>query len=252
MLGRRGGNGAQAMRPLTDILKTGAWSGRQCFVVGSGPSLQGFDFSWLSEELTIGCNEEYKNNPTIALVQDVRAFKGDGSRRGYRDTPGWYDRPGTIPVYFKGHPDREDLEAPDTVYQAKSCHTKQRPFGWGDTLEGGLTYGGNCGLAALSLACALRADPIYLLGIDCKDGPGDKTHHHDGYPEGWALDKRNRQDVYARDIAEFEAHSHRPRGHVFSLNPGSALDCFPKVRSVGVSWRGGRWTITKWEKWGIE
>lgn len=243
------------MRPLTDALKTGMWAGRRAFVVGSGPSLHGFDFGWLKDELTIGCNEEYKWGPTIALVQDVRAFKGDGSRKGYRDMPEWYARPGTLPVYFKAHPDRENLEAPDEVFEAKSCHTRERPFGWGETIEGGLTYGGNCGLAALSLACALHADPIYLLGLDFRCGPVGETHHHDGYPEHWRLAMKELHEVFARDIKEFEGHAHNVKGQVFNLNPESALECFPKVSTVAVtrnrrrmvvSVEVGQWSAKEW------
>jgi hypothetical protein len=45
------------VRPLTEALKDGAWAERRAFVVGSGPSLRGFDYSLLDGENWIACNE---------------------------------------------------------------------------------------------------------------------------------------------------------------------------------------------------
>ena len=45
------------MRPLTDVLKTGGWSGSKAFVVGGGQSLKGFDLKHLTNHLAIATNE---------------------------------------------------------------------------------------------------------------------------------------------------------------------------------------------------
>lgn len=215
------------MRPLTDVLKTGQWSGKRCFVVGSGPSLKGFDRSHLKDELTIGCNMEYMWRPTINFVQDERLFKGDGSMPGLKDRKEWYQN-GSWPVYFKAHPNRQDIPASDFIFEAKSVATPEAPFRYGNTLEGGLTNGPNVGIGALSLADALGASPIYLLGFDCGFGPKHETHCHSHYPTNWRLPADSQQSVYALWVKEFTRLAPFVKGKVIVVGP-SALNCFKKI-----------------------
>jgi len=220
------------VRPVTDVLRTGQWRGKRAFVIGSGPSLKGFDRGHLDGELTIACNEEYRNlRATINLVQDVRLFAGaeDGTPEvtPLKDRKDWYQN-GSWPVYFKGHPDREDIDANDFIFQAHSCHKQDALFKWGESLEGGLTYGANVGLAALSLADVLGASPIYLLGFDCGFGPKRETHCHARYPANWALPEKSQQEVYARWVKEFTQHAPAVKGKVIVCGP-SALQCFKKI-----------------------
>lgn len=224
------------MRPLAAALKDGAWSGRRAFVVGSGPSLAGFDRSLLDGENWIACNEEYRyGKPTIALVQDVRLFHQGDPVHGLvplRSRPDWAGGGRHVPVYFKGHPDREDIEAPDTVFQATSAHSKEAPFRWGKTLAEGLYYGANVGMSAINLADILGADPIYLLGFDARF-EDERAHHHEHYPEGWALDAPNaRESVYRRWHREFRKIAQVVRARVVNLNPDSGIDAFPKARAL--------------------
>lgn len=214
------------MRPITDVLRDGQWRRRPCFVVGSGPSLRGFDFARLSIHLTIGCNEEYRWGPTIGICQDVRFFRGDGSRIGAKDNPEWYGG-NSIPLYFKAHPDREDIDANDMIYSVGAAHSKAAPFRWGRSLAEGLAYGANVGIAALNLADILGADPIYLLGFDCKAGPAGESHHHDHYPANWRIpDKPSSELRYEQWRDEFARHSLSIQSRVVNLGPDSALTCF--------------------------
>ncbi len=215
------------MRRVTEVLKTGQWKGYPAFVVGSGPSLKGFNRARLASKLTIGCNEEYRWGPTISLVQDERLFRGDGSVKGLKDRKDWYDGP-SLPIYFKGHPDRAAVEANDKILQAESCHREGRLFSWGESLEDGLTYGANVGLAALSLADVLGASPIYLLGFDCGFGPRGETHCHNHYPKNWTLESASLVDVYKRWVTEFSKHAPSVKGQVVVVGP-SALNCFRKI-----------------------
>ncbi len=217
------------MRPITDTLKEGQWSGRRAFVVGSGPSLTGFNFGLLKHDLTIGCNDEYKWGPTIAICQDPRFFNGDGTpdRIPARLNPAWVQGPHT-PVYFKGHPEQEEFEAPDTVFKIISDHGLGREFKWGKTLAGGLYYGANVGMAALNLAEILGADPIYLLGFDANPEI-PQTHHHDSYPQAWCMENQDdRAAVYGRWIKEFRRIAPMIKAKVYNLNMLSGIDAFPK------------------------
>lgn len=219
------------MRPLETVLKDGAWKGRRAFVLGSGPSLRGFDRTILHAEMTIGCNEEYTWGPSISLCQDPRFFAGDGypGRIPAKDNPAWF-RGSSMPVYFHGHPDSPMPEANDDIFSANSAHSRETPFAWGTSLAGGLYYGANVGMSAINLAELLGADPIYLLGFDAK-AEGERTHCHDAYPKEWTLDKAvDRAYVYGRWIAEFRNIAPKVRARVVNLNPDSAIDAFPKAK----------------------
>lgn len=224
------------MRPLTAALRDGAWAGRRAFVVGSGPSLKGFDFSLLAGELWIGCNEEYRHGPTIALVQDLRLF--DQGQPGFTplcERTAWTGGP-HLPVYFKGHPDRPapSHEIPDTVYGINAAHDHLRPFRWGKSLEEGLYYGANVGMAAINLADILGAETIYLLGFDARVD-AERSHHHNLYPEGWTLDSvADRQTVYLRWHQTFREIAKMVRARVVNVvntKCVSGIDAFP-MRSM--------------------
>lgn len=220
------------MRPLEQVLKNGQWKGRRAFVVGSGPSLRGFDRSVLNAEMTIGCNEEYRWGPSISLCQDPRFFAGDGmpGRTPVKDDPAWF-RGSSLPVYFHGHHDVPMPEVNhDEICLARTAHSRETPFAWGSSLECGLYYGANVGMTAINLAEILGADPIYLLGFDAK-AQGERTHCHDAYPKEWTLDKEvDRKHVYGRWIAEFRNIAPKIKPRVVNLNPDSAIDAFPKAR----------------------
>jgi len=124
------------------------------FVIASGPSLAGFDFHRLDNDITISTNYNYRDYvPTILVFVDNNL---------YTDNKDEIDRLDCIRIGNKKH------------------------FGWGHKtvlglpmisngapFEGaaGLTKGLYCtyltGLVALSLAIALKLNPIYLLGYDC-------------------------------------------------------------------------------------
>ena len=58
------------------------YSGKRCFIVGNGPSLNKHDLSLLDGELTFGCNNIYymtqRNGfkPTFYTVEDTARYDG--------------------------------------------------------------------------------------------------------------------------------------------------------------------------------
>lgn len=206
------------MRAITEALKDGAWKGRACFVVGSGPSLRGFDRSILASQLSIGTNEEYRWGPSVALCQDVRWLRKYHEEETYKACP-------SLKVYFKAHPDRQEgFEPGDHVHQVASTLSRNdRP--WGVALSGGLIDLANCGFAALNLACILGADPIYLLGFDCRPDERGRVHGHDHYPPEWEMSPdSDRFGVWAREIARYTGEI---KSEVVNLCPHSRIMCFP-------------------------
>lgn len=207
------------MRDVTAVLRDGMWSGRRAFVVGSGPSLQGFDRKLLTRERTIGINEEWRWTPTIALHSDLRLLKGDGLKKGYRDDEAYLSTK-SIKVYHKAHPDQEDLEAPDFIFK---IHSSLGVLG--RTLSDGLCFRANAGLAGLNLACILGADPIYLMGFDCGALDG-KTHSHAHYPPEWR--QIPKAYIYKRWAEAFAKVAPGIKARVVNLCPSSGIECFEK------------------------
>lgn len=203
------------MLAATEVLKDNLWQGQPCFVVGSGPSLIGFPFEKLKGKLTIGCNMEFRWNPTISICQDVRFFKA------YRNHPD-YANANTLRIYFKAHPDREDIEC-NHAYQIES--NLQR---WSTSLCDGLVYGAQVGLAALNLADILGASPIYLLGFDCYS-LGEVSHHHNEYPKEWRIpDKPSSDKRYQQWADDYKKYSDQIHGYVVNLSEHSRIYCFEK------------------------
>jgi hypothetical protein len=218
------------VRSITEVLKNGEWAGEECFIVGSGPSLKGFDYSNLSGRRVIACNEAYRNFcdlflSAINIVQDPRLFKGEEPFvKGFRDREDWF-KSGAWPVYVKAHPDQEDIEANDFIFQAHTFHSQHNLFPWSTSLKDGLVYGANVGLVALSLADILGASPIYLLGFDCGYGPKRETHCHENYPDHW---KVQNPEIYRDWIKMFAKYSPKIKGKVVVCGP-SGIECFRKI-----------------------
>lgn len=210
------------MLDAREVLREGMWEGRRAFVVGSGPSLQNFDRTFLKRERTIGVNEEWRWEPTIAFHSDIRLLRGDGLKKGYRDD-GVYLATKSIKVYHKAHEDREEIDAPDPIAK---LGTSGRSYG---TSLSGIVSRANAGLSALNLADVLGADPIYLLGFDC-GADGKKTHSHEHYPPEWQQIPKDY--IYRRWADAFADIAPKVKARVINLCPWSLIACFEKQDPV--------------------
>jgi len=135
-----------------------------CFVIGSGPSLTGFDFSYLPPATRIGANKgAWIANCDIMVTLDrhfprkcreqIESFTGEKVFAVSRD---------------------------DTRYHDDITYVK-RERGDGFAPEGALR-GYDSGFAALNLAWQRGYKSIGLLGFDFK-WAGGRTHFHEGYPD---------------------------------------------------------------------
>jgi hypothetical protein len=208
-------------RPFHEVMEDGAWAGQRCFILGGGPSLTGFDFSRLEGEgRVIAINRAFMDAP----FADVCFFM-DGSRTTFygltksnrvtRDSLAKWQA-------FEGHKVYLNLVGRklDDVYSVRSLGR----MGVSDSLRKGLYHGNNSGVGALGLAVVLRANPIYLLGIDGKFD-GGKSHYHDGY-----VTRRNPESTFqsfVRDFHKVGKMLHRTKFKVINLNPRSGVRCFP-------------------------
>jgi len=158
----------------------GMLTGRDCFIVGSGPSLIGFDFSKLDDKFTIGVNHiiEHYDNLDCLLFGD-RIFVKTNE----------YDLdkfPGKI------------FMSEETSWQGEMSHIidkentyifeKNRSCVSNNLVSDGLFHPTNSGFMAMNLALIMGARKIYLLGFDFKYR-GSQMHfytnkdHHNRYPE---------------------------------------------------------------------
>lgn len=205
--------------PIAKRFTDGCWQGQTCFIVGGGSSLEGFDFDRLrGRGRVIAINKAFAHVPFAdimyamdrPLLDDLIGGKlGEGYRQafeGFRGAKVWLDISG--------------YSYPDDVFVIKCAGAE----GWSSSLEDGLTHGQHSGYSALNLAILLGADPIYLLGYDCKAGPEGKMHFHEGYP---GAPNMNAANVFLREN-EAGALALPPGGpRIVNLNPASALRAFP-------------------------
>jgi hypothetical protein len=207
-------------RPFYEVMPDGAWAGERCFIIGGGPSLIGFDFNRLRERgRIIAINKAYLDVPFADIL-----FFMDGSKTTfYGHVQSGRLAPGCLEKWreFAGHKVYLNLVGRrlDDVYSVKSAGRA----GLSHSIRQGLYHGNNSGVGAIGLAICLGANPIYLLGIDCKFKDG-KSHYHGGYPN------RMPERVFNSFIREFERlaqHLRRTQFQVINLNPDSGLRCFP-------------------------
>lgn len=203
----------EADRPVRQNgIYDGAWSGRECFVVGGGPSLRGFDWSLLRGRLVVGTNAAWRLDPAPAftIVRDQRLMRSLIEDSAFLESPG-------VKMFHRGQmPD--DLHTP---YDVPSSGLE-----WGTSLDTGLIYSPDCGLMAINLADVLGVRVIYLLGFDMLGERGRTAYWHADYPEDW----RTNECVYReRFIPFYEKYAPRIRAEVINLNPKSGLTCFHRA-----------------------
>lgn len=218
-LGRRGPHTLpRAGVPVATVLADGAWAGRRCFIVGGGPSLQGFAWGRLQGELVVAVNVAFAYVPWAAVTYSMdncfyRALQM--GRFGPDISAAWGAFKGVrcwLEISHHGY-------APPVYTVQGITHNPGVPH----SLRDPFWAGGNSGYGALLLAICLQADPIYLLGYDMRpDGPAANFHTH--YKRSTAM----RKLMAFRHPFQESAAAIAARGvHVINLNPASGLTCFP-------------------------
>ena len=203
-------------RYLYNVLPDGEWKGQRCFIIGGGESLRDFDFSKLKNELVIGVNRAYeKIDCTINFGMDNSLYEwitqgklGKEAKEKFADFKGF-------PVWL----DSAGYDYPHGIFILNTSGGHEL----GTAMKDGIAGGTNAGFGALSLAVALGASPIYLLGFDMKGKDGKQRWWHDGYPD------KQGERVYKSFINDFQraAKSLVQKGiQVINLNPDSDLKCF--------------------------
>lgn len=202
--------------PLPD----GAWSGRRAIVVGGGPSLRGFDWSRLKDELWIGTNRAWVHNPTIHLVLDVR-LQGE-----LLTDKEWLRWPG-LKVWH-----RVNLRDPVPPPLPPGVHEVGSPGRvWSRSLASGLAHGSCVAPSAINLADLLVGPKgtIYLLGFDLHGVDGQTANWHDDYP--WRSGPATVYNRFRQNLESFAPHCQAKIFNV-SLDGTSTLRAWPMLKDI--------------------
>lgn len=186
----------------------GAWSGEACFIVGGGPSLNGFDFdALLGNGRIIAVNAAYRVLPfaDILFFSDKRFHEWNCESSEFIDFQG--EVVSTHCGVLRGRPDiRQIRNVAGPVSNAPD----------------GLA-GRSSGSRALNLAYLLGASPIYLLGFDMRPNGNWHDFH----------ELKNLQFCYeSKFVPDLEAMGAAILARGVAVVNGcldSAVDVFPKV-----------------------
>jgi hypothetical protein len=219
-------------RYLFDALPDGSWSGQPCFIVGGGPSLSRFDFELLRTKRVIAINRAYENLPfaDILFAIDPTYYQNCRSAKVGRDHA---ERQTVFQKWvlftgFKVWLDTNHTNYGDVYLLPHGPLYEDQPYK--NTMKGGIATGNFSGYAAVNLAMALGANPIYLLGFDCKHD-GARTHYHSGY-DATAGELKLKQ--LALDFDKLKRKADALGVKVVNLTPGSAIKVFPKAEPSDV------------------
>lgn len=206
-------------QPFYEVMADGAWAGERCFIIGGGPSLTGFDFERLrGKGRVIAVNRAYEHAP----FADILYFMDNGFYQwAHKD----HLFPGSLEAWnaFAGYKVFLNILGREygDVYSIRSLGR----VGLSNSLKAGLYHGNNSGVGAVGLAFCLKANPIYLLGIDCKiDNQRKKSHYHSGYSK-----RPMSPAAYGSFKTDFERlcrFIRRTNYQIINLNPASAVRCF--------------------------
>ena len=95
-----------------------------------------------------------------------------------------------------------------------------------------VSWNGNSGAAAISLAAHTGAKRIVLLGFDMKLSSGNNQHWHDLYGRGTTFDDRRRKKMpfhrHLRGFPPIAKDAARMGIEILNACPDSAIECFTK------------------------
>lgn len=186
----------------------------ECFIVGGGSSLVGFDWSLLNGKFVIAINRAYEVLPNA----NVLYF--------------------TDPDYWKRHADAMKRHGGYIIRGATSLGitndaavdeyllTGSRGI---ETKPHCLRHGNNSTYAAINLAMVhFNFTKINLMGIDMKWGADKKTHWHSGH------DRIDPEHGYQMMLTAYNLLSHEIKTNwahkkIININSGSSLTVFPTV-----------------------
>lgn len=201
------------------------WMGQDAYIIGGGPSLQGFDWGLLRGKNTIGCNSAFILGSEIVKINIFGDH--DWWLKIGRDKGAMY---GGLMVACCPARHLKDDKTSWLLTMSRHGEASGESGGLGTT---GLGFNGNTGSLAINLALILGARRVFLLGFDMKpkfeNGSRDfKPNWHDLRHETGNI------DCYARFIKAFHAVWRDlpfkfPGCEIVNVTDDSNLPYFPKL-----------------------
>ena len=191
--------------------------GEQCFILGTGPSLNQTPLELLKDKIVFGTNNCHAINCVhFSYFTVVDEFVFANQKHEITDFVGT-----NIPTFISDH----IPQTPDHFFKVRrlgfvnenKCHF------WGN-IEAGFNRGHTVILFALQIAYYMGFQEAYLLGCDCSYG---NVHHFDGTK----VDNFLRQDwseVFACYEKAKNYYSNDGRS-IFNATVGGKLEVFPRV-----------------------
>jgi hypothetical protein len=194
----------------------GLYEGLPIFVISTGTSLRGFDFSRLNGRITIGINRIIEHySPSIIHFIDITAQNTHATAlRSYNGMVIAGEKAAPLATNANSFEIIHNVDTFELLPGRTSMTTKVgRSFadGW---------FGSGAGCTALHTAILLGGDPIYLLGYDYYE---DNGTHFDEYDVA-----RNKAEVYAVSFKSINQLSREPwLPRIYNCNERSRVTCFP-------------------------
>lgn len=188
------------------------WKGGECFIIGGGPSLRGFDIDRLKGRRVIAVNQAYKLAPWIDVM-----FFGDCR---------WLASNAAALLHFAG---LKVTTCEQHIGKPGITVIKRLNRISGISIDPGiLAWNLSSGACVINLAVHFGVKRIILLGYDMQVVDGNHNWHDD-----YAKHNNPRRNPYPRFMRNFPAIAEGlKRKNIECLNacPTSALDVFPKVK----------------------
>lgn len=189
---------------------TPIFKNKTVYIIGGGPSLEGFNWKLLKDKSVIAINKSFMAVPTAQIIYWTDS-------RFYR----WY---------------KEDIDAskatkytinPGAPYKTDVKLLKKGVKYGLETDNKLLAHGDNSGYAGINLAYHLGANKIILLGFDM-GSYGNKTHFHEGYatkPTSKAIYEKRFSVSFPHIAKELKDRDIK----IYNASSRSTLTCFPKI-----------------------
>lgn len=182
------------------------FAGRTVFVLGNGPSLEAADLTQLDPATTIAVNAAGEVMPNAAVL-----FARDMS---------WCMKNAAMIDAWPGLKITTSFSAAKQT--AMSYVQMERRDDFPPLGAPVIRYGVSSGHAAVSLAIAMAAQTVVLLGFDCRQVNG-RTHWHDYYSEG----RLDAYGLYQRGWTGWWQRAMDVGCDILNATPGSAITEFP-------------------------
>jgi hypothetical protein len=206
-----------------------------CFVVGGGPSLNGFDFTQLNGFDTIAVNKsvEYIPNPTYFITTDYSYFVKaslpiERIKQKSKNTYFVANMTHDYMSFQNGRiVDTRRNFIYNDLYQYTGVIESNNIDGFGSSLAE-FSNGGNSGHCGIQLALLLGYKKIYLLGFDLNSE--GQTHFHQSYREIDQASFKNRVNDYGITLNNALAN-YKGSQEIINLSNSSILTTSPHIKT---------------------